>query len=128
MNKYIALGNLTKDPSLKTTKNDNAVCEFSIAINNKVNNSVFYIDVETWGAVTNNCNRFLAKGRKVLIEGRLASSSWRNKEGENRTKIYCNAERVTFLDKTETEQSPKKDSVSKTAEKIIEDEFADIPF
>ena len=128
MNKYIALGNLTKDPSLKTTKNDNAVCEFSIAINNKVNNSVFYIDVETWGAVANNCNRFLTKGRKVLIEGRLASSSWRNKEGENRIKIYCNAERVTFLDKTETEQLSKKDSVSKTAEKIIEDEFADIPF
>lgn len=128
MNKYIALGNLTKDPSLKTTKNDNAVCEFSIAINNKVNNSVFYIDVETWGAVANNCNRFLAKGRKVLIEGRLASSSWRNKEGENRTKIYCNAERVTFLDKTEIDQSQKTDSASKTAEKIIEDEFADIPF
>jgi single-strand DNA-binding protein len=128
MNKYIALGNLTKDPSLKTTKNDNAVCEFSIAINNKVNNSVFYIDVETWGAVANNCNRFLSKGRKVLIEGRLASSSWRNKEGENRTKIYCNAERVTFLDKTEADQSQKTDSVSKTAEKIIEDEFADIPF
>jgi single-strand DNA-binding protein len=128
MNKYIALGNLTKDPSLKTTKNDNAVCEFSIAINNKVNNSVFYIDVETWGAVANNCNRFLSKGRKVLIEGRLASSSWRNKEGENRIKIYCNAERVTFLDKTEADQSQKTDSVSKTAEKIIEDEFADIPF
>ena len=128
MNKYIALGNLTKDPSLKTTKNDNAVCEFSIAINNKVNNSVFYIDVETWGAVANNCNRFLAKGRKVLIEGRLASSSWRNKEGENRTKIYCSAERVTFLDKTEIDQPQKTDSASKTAEKIIEDEFADIPF
>lgn len=128
MNKYIALGNLTKDPCLKTTKNQNTVCEFSIAINNKVNNSVFYIDIETWGAVANNCNRFLSKGRKVLIEGRLALSSWRNKDGENRTKIYCNAERVTFLDKTDMDNSEKKDIASEAAEKIIEDEFADIPF
>lgn len=131
MNKYIALGNLTKDPTLKTTKNDNAVCEFSIAINNKVNNSVFYIDVEAWGSVANNCNRFLSKGRKVLIEGRLASSSWKNKDGEARTKIYCSAERVTFLDKSEIdhkESQTEPQSVNEKANKILEDEFADIPF
>ena len=64
MNKFIGLGNLTKDPIIKKIPNGNNVCSFSIAINNKINNSVFYIDVETWNSVAENCNRFLTKGRK----------------------------------------------------------------
>jgi len=124
MNKYIALGNLTRDPKFREVKGDNKVCDFAIAINNKVNNSVFYIDIETWNSVAENCNRFLSKGRKVLVEGRLASSSWKTKEGENRTRTYCVAEKVTFLDKSEQEQSSNQEPKAEEAE----DEFADIPF
>lgn len=123
MNKYIALGNLTRDPKFREIKGDNKVCDFAIAINNKVNNSVFYIDVETWNSVAENCNRFLSKGRKVLVEGRLASSSWKTKDGENRTRTYCVAEKVTFLDKSE--DSPK---TQEPQAEEAEDEFADIPF
>lgn len=124
MNKYIALGNLTRDPKFREVKGDNKVCDFAIAINNKVNNSVFYIDIETWNSVAENCNRFLSKGRKVLVEGRLASSSWKTKEGENRTRTYCVAEKVTFLDKSEQEQGSNQEPKPEEAE----DEFADIPF
>lgn len=124
MNKYIALGNLTRDPKFREVKGDNKVCDFAIAINNKVNNSVFYIDIETWNSVAENCNRFLSKGRKVLVEGRLASSSWKTKEGENRTRTYCVAEKVTFLDKSEQDQSSNQEPKAEEAE----DEFADIPF
>lgn len=124
MNKYISLGNLTRDPKFREVKGDNKVCDFAIAINNKVNNSVFYIDIETWNSVAENCNRFLSKGRKVLVEGRLASSSWKTKEGENRTRTYCVAEKVTFLDKSEQEQSSSQEPKPEEAE----DEFADIPF
>jgi single-strand DNA-binding protein len=130
MNKYIALGNLTKDPIFKELKNESKVCDFSIAINNKANNSVFYIDIETWNNVAENCKRFLSKGRKVLIEGRLASSNWKSKQGENRTRTYCIADRVTFLDKTEQEKVENdQQSIDNKAKQIIEDdEFADIPF
>lgn len=130
MNKYIALGNLTKDPTFKELKNESKVCDFSIAINNKANNSVFYIDIETWNNVAENCKRFLSKGRKVLIEGRLASSNWKSKQGENRTRTYCIADRVTFLDKTEQEKiENNQQSIDNKAKQIIEDdEFADIPF
>jgi single-strand DNA-binding protein len=124
MNKYIALGNLTRDPKFREVKGDNKVCDFAIAINNKANNSVFYIDVETWNSVAENCNRFLSKGRKVLVEGRLASSNWKTKDGENRTRTYCVAEKVTFLDKSDTEQTTKQEPKAEE----IEDEFADIPF
>lgn len=127
MNKYIALGNLTRDPILKNTKNGNKVCDFSIAINNKLSNSVFFIDVESWGNIAENCNRFLVKGRKVLIEGKLMSSNWTSKSGEQRSKIYCRADFVSFLDKSDNES--QQNVADKKAQEIIgEDEFADIPF
>lgn len=127
MNKYIGLGNLTKDPLLKNIGGGKNVCEFSIAINNKANNSVFYIDIETWGNVAENCKRFLSKGRKVLVEGRLMTNSWKSKNGENRSKIFCRADFVNFLDKTEP-LSQEKVAEQKAREIIEEDEFADIPF
>ena len=123
MNKFIGLGNLTRDPKFREIKGDNKVCDFAIAINNKAANSVFYIDIETWNKVAENCNRFLSKGRKVLVEGKLNMSTWQTKSGENRTRIFCRADTVTFLDKTEEQQSS---SEPKTEE--IEDEFADVPF
>ena len=127
MNKFIGLGNLTKDPNFKNLNNGNNVCEFSVAINNKANNSVFFIDVESWGNVAENCKRFLSKGRKVLIEGRLMSSNWTSKSGENRTKTFCRADFVTFLDNSQQESQQK--SIEEKAKQIIEDDqFADIPF
>ncbi|NDG51693.1 MAG: single-stranded DNA-binding protein [Flavobacteriia bacterium] len=127
MNKFIGLGNLTKDPVLKKLNNGNNVCEFSLAINNKANNSVFYIDAESWGNVAENCNRFLSKGRKVLIEGRLLCSNWKSKNGESRSKIYCRADLVTFLDNSNQDNQQK--NIEQKAKEIIEDDqFADIPF
>lgn len=127
MNKFIGLGNLTKDPELKEIKSGKSVCTFSIAINNKVNNSVTYIDVETWNKSAQNCSRFLSKGRKVLIEGRLQLNTWQSQSGESRTKLFCVADLVTFLDKSENQESNAIQE-SKTVQQIEEDEFADIPF
>jgi len=124
MNKFIGLGNLTRDPKFREIKGDNKVCDFAIAINNKAANSVFYIDIETWNKVAENCNRFLSKGRKVLVEGKLNMSTWQTKGGENRTRIFCRADTVTFLDKTEEQENSSESKV----EEVEEDEFADVPF
>lgn len=123
MNKFIGLGNLTRDPKFREIKGDNKVCDFAIAINNKAANSVFYIDIETWNKVAENCNRFLSKGRKVLVEGKLNMSTWQTKSGENRTRIFCRADTVTFLDKTEEQESSSEPKAEE-----VDDEFADVPF
>lgn len=127
MNKFIGLGNLTKNPEFKEIKSGKSVCTFSIAINNKVNNTVTYLDVETWNKSAENCARFLSKGRKVLIEGRLQLNTWQSQGGENRSKIFCIADLVTFLDKSDAKDAQLKQE-SKTVKEIEEDEFADIPF
>lgn len=125
MNKFIGMGNLTADPQFKEVKGDKKVCTFSIAINSNIDKSVIYIDIETWNKTAENCNRFLSKGRKVLIEGRLKLNSWKSKEGENRSKIFCSADNVTFLSDNQQNQESKKETPKVEEE---EDEFADIPF
>jgi len=128
MNKFIGLGNLTKDPVSRETKNGKTVCSFSLAINNQ-NNTVTYLDVESWEKVAQNCQRFLKKGRQALIEGRLQLNTWKSQSGENRSKLYCIADRVTFLQKSDDKQNNQDDNFEKdNSEDIIDDEFADIPF
>ena len=130
MNKFIALGNLTRDPESRETKSGKNVTNFSIAINNKVNDTVTYIDVETWNKSADNCKRFLSKGRRVLVEGRLQLNTWKPKSGENRSKIYCVADSVTFLSKSDQEPSPSNSPQNQTEEisHQEEDDFADVPF
>jgi single-strand DNA-binding protein len=128
MNKFIGLGNLTKDPVTRETKSGKTVCSFSLAINNQ-NNTVTYLDVESWEKVAQNCQRFLKKGRQTLIEGRLQLNTWKSQSGENRSKLYCIADRVTFLQKSDDKQNNQEDNFEKdNSEDIIDDEFADIPF
>lgn len=124
MNKLIILGNLTNDPNIKEVSSGKKVCTFSVAINNKLDKSVTYIDIETWNKTADNCSRFLSKGRKVLIEGRIKLNTWTSKAGEKRSKIYCVADLVTFLDKSE--ETNEGETQSQTQQE--DDEFADIPF
>jgi single-strand DNA-binding protein len=128
LNKFIALGNLTRDPESRTTKSGKNVTNFSIAINNKVNDTVTYIDIETWNKSADNCKRFLSKGRRILVEGRLQLNTWKSKSGENRSKIYCVADSVTFLSKSEQDPSAKEPHQPKPEQQEEEDEFADVPF
>ena len=132
LNKFLGIGNLTGDPEVKKVGEDKKVCKFCIAINNRVNDSVTFIDVETWNKSADNCSRFLSKGRKVLVEGRLQLNKWQSKSGENRSKIFCVADMVTFLDKSEEvppkTKTPASEEPPKNVAQEDDDEFADIPF
>jgi|TARA_B100000035_G_scaffold65349_2_gene53098 single-strand DNA-binding protein len=127
LNRFVGLGNLTKDPEVKETKTGKKVCVFTIAINNNPSANVLYLDVEAWNKTADNCARFLSKGRKVMVDGRLHLNSWKNKEGQTRNKIYCIADLVTFLSGN-NEKSNDNPSVNQTQETEQEDEFADVPF
>jgi len=126
LNRFVGLGNLTKDPEVKETKTGKKVCVFTIAINNKPSDNVLYLDVEAWNKTADNCARFLSKGRKVVVDGKLFLNSWKNKDGQTRNKIYCIADLVTFLSGN-NENSHDNPPVKQT-EEPEEDEFADVPF
>jgi single-strand DNA-binding protein len=131
LNKFMAIGNLTVDPESKKIGEDKIVCKFSLAINNRVNDTVTFIDVETWNKSAENCKRFLSKGRRVLVEGRIQLNKWKSPSGENRNKLFCVADVVTFLDKSDSPaEPPQQNEVKKEspAEEAEDDEFAEVPF
>lgn len=104
INQVILMGNLTRDPELRTTPNGQSVCSFSMAINRswqdqsgQAQEAVDYFDITAWGKLGELVNQYLSKGRKCLIQGRLSQRSW-EQEGQKRSKVEVIASDVTFLD------------------------------
>ncbi len=103
-NKIILIGNLGRDPELRYTPQGDAVCDFSIAINDrKRDKSGEYQDVTTWFKVTlwrklaENASKYLAKGKQVYIEGRLEIDEWQDRDGNNRFTPAVTATEMRFL-------------------------------
>jgi len=140
MNRYTAIGNLTKDPNCRDA-GESKVCNFSIAINEyhynggSKNQSTFFIDVECWNRQAENCTKFLSKGNKVAIEGKLKTNSW-EKNGQKFTKFICVADRVHFLASDEKLSSENKnnkveekiENTSDTSDNVDDVDIDDIPF
>ncbi|HSE29024.1 MAG TPA: single-stranded DNA-binding protein [Candidatus Saccharimonadales bacterium] len=104
VNQVILMGNLTRDPELKTTPSGQSVCSFSLAINRswqdqsgQQQDAVEFFDVTAWGKLGELVNQYLSKGRKCLVMGRLSQRSW-EQEGQKRSKVEVVASDVTFLD------------------------------
>lgn len=132
LNKYIAIGNLTVDPKTQQV-NDKSLTTFSLAINNPLNkNDVCYIDVETWGKQADNCAKFLKKGSKIFVEGRLKYGCWQTKSGEKRCKVSCVGDYVQFMDSkndsSQLEKSTQSNDNPQEVEFDEDDELANIPF
>lgn len=79
MNSVTMIGNLTKDPQINWAKNGEAIAHFDIAVN-RIKDGVDYFRVTVFGKQAENCERYLAKGRKVAVMGRLQNSSYKNKD------------------------------------------------
>ena len=118
MNRFIGIGNLTKDVELKTTNSGKAVATFTIAING-YKDSVDFINCVAWEKVAENTARYCHKGSKVAIEGKMQTRSYEAKDGSKRyvTEIICN--NVQFLD------SKSDGDVQKKAKDILD---GDLPF
>lgn len=104
INQVILMGNLTRDPELRTTPGGQSVCSFGLAVNRSFQGSdgnqqdaVDYFDITAWGKLGELVNQYLAKGRKCLVMGRLSYRQW-EQDGQKRSKVEVIASDVTFLD------------------------------
>lgn len=100
LNDCTIMGNLTKAPELRYTPQGSPVCELTIAVNRKSREreEVCYIDAVAWGKAAENCQRYLAKGSCVLIQGYLKQESWDDRNGGGRrTKLRIVAENIQFI-------------------------------
>ncbi|MFP6764281.1 MAG: single-stranded DNA-binding protein [Planctomycetaceae bacterium] len=105
-NKVILMGNLTRDPQVRYTNSGSAVTEVGLAVNrtwfdkqaNERREEVTFVDVTLWGRTAEVAGEYLAKGRPVLIEGRLQLDQWDDKEsGQKRSKLRVVGENMTML-------------------------------
>lgn len=101
MNKLIIIGNLTRDPELKTTPNGKSVCEFTVAVNRRRNSNgqqdVDYFRVTAWNQQAENCHKYLAKGRKCSVVGPVSARAYTANDGTARVSLEVTAEDVEFL-------------------------------
>ncbi len=109
MNKIILIGNLTRDPELRSVNTVNgptSVCDFTIAVNrrnmrNQQNNGqqgdADFFRITAWRALGENCAKYLAKGRKVFVTGPLSARTYQANDGSTRVSLEVTAEDVEFL-------------------------------
>lgn len=105
-NKVILLGNLTRDIELRHTPSGMAVADIGLAVNrtwfdknaNEKKEEVTFVDVTFFGRQAEVAGEYLAKGRELLIEGRLQMDSWEDKQtGAKRYKLKVMGESMTMI-------------------------------
>ncbi len=102
MNKVILIGNLSRDPELTTTNGGVSVCRFTIAVQRRFQNAegerdADFINIVVWRAQAENCHKYLRKGSKCAIDGRLQTSSYEAQDGTRRYVTEVVADNVEFV-------------------------------
>jgi len=105
INRVNITGNLTRDPELRSTASGMSVLKLGVAVNDRRKNqqtgewedSPNFVDVTVFGTRGEALSRFLSKGAKVAIEGKLRWSQWENPQGEKRSKLEVVADEIEFL-------------------------------
>lgn len=143
-NKVILLGNLTRDPEMRTTSGGQSVTSFSLAVNRTWRGqdgsqqvSVSYIDCVAWAKLGEVIAQYLSKGRPLLVSGRLEQRSWEDKDsGQKRSKIEVIVEDFSFVDSRGdssnaagdmTNPQPSQPKATKKADDVVVEDIGDEP-
>ena len=105
MNKLFIIGNLTRDPELRSVANGIPVASFTVAVNRRRASNAEagqqpeadFFRVTAWRQLGENCNRYLAKGRKVAVVGSVQVSTYTANDGTTRATLEVTADDVEFL-------------------------------
>ena len=105
MNVVTLIGNLATDVELRDVGQDMQVASFLLAVDRPGKDEADFVRVSTWNKQAEVCAQYLAKGRKVGVDGRLRSSSWEDSDVNKRNAIEVVANRVEFLSSREKEDA-----------------------
>ena len=118
INRVVVVGNLTRDPELRSTSNGTSVCRLRLACNTiwrdkdtgELDQRPNYFDVTVFGASGEACARFLTKGRPIAVDGRLEWHEWTTGTGEQRQAVGILADSVQFLAARQPAQADEEES------------------
>lgn len=146
MNKVILIGRLTKDPELRYTSNNIAVATFTIAVNREYTNQngereADFINIQVWKKQAENCNKYLSKGSKVAIDGRIQTRNYEDQNGNRRYLTEVIADSIQFLDARKNDnqtaaqndtQAPNNEFENMSVKTEVQQQFeytdSDLPF
>ena len=120
MNKLTIIGNLTRDPELRTTTSGVSVCSFTVAVNRKQSSQqrqsgqqpeADFFKVTAWRERGEICGKFLQKGKKVCVIGPVSVSTYEGRDGKTYANMELTADEVEFLSPraSDAPQEPKRD-------------------
>ena len=115
INKATITGNITRDPELRQTQGGTSVLTIGVAVNDRRKNQQTgewedypnFIDCTMFGARAQSVSRFLSKGSKVAIEGKLNQSRWQAEDGTNRSKIEIIVDEIEFMSRQQGQTASK---------------------
>jgi single-strand DNA-binding protein len=118
-NKITIIGNLGRDPELRYTPQGDAVCDFSVAVNDRrrdksgeFQDNTTWFKVTLWRKLAENASKFLTKGRQVFVEGRLQVEEWTDRDGKNRYSLVIQGSELQFLGEKGGEPSSNSHTAS----------------
>jgi len=114
MNKVTLVGRLAKDPELRTTNTGKSVCSFTIAVNRRFQQegqpSADFFNVTAWGKQGETINQYMAKGRQIVLSGRLQNRTYEDKGGIKRYVTDVILEEFDFIGSKNDAGSNRNDS------------------
>jgi single-strand DNA-binding protein len=124
-NKVYLMGNLTRDPEVRTTPSGLKIAKLGLAVNrryktreNETKEETTYVDIDAFGAQAEVLEKYCQKGSPLFIEGRLRLEQWQNSNGENRSKLSIVLENFQFIggrgDSASSESSGSYENTSET--------------
>lgn len=118
INRVCITGNLTRDPDLRTTNGGTDVLSFGVAVNDRQKNPNTgqwedrpnFVDCTMFGARAEGVSRFLKKGSKIFIEGKLRYSTWNGQDGKKRSKLEIIVDDLEFMSRSQSSQIAANDT------------------
>ena len=128
MNNINLIGRLTRDPELKHTNSQKAVCSFTVAVD-RMNEGADFIRCVAWEKQAENLAKYQRKGSKIAIEGNIQVRQYEH-EGQKRTSTEVIARRIEFLDPKPTHEEDKvmADKQDTSPQDFEEDDPSGLPF
>lgn len=124
MQRYIATGNLVRNLELRYTKDNKPVIETTLAVRRGFTDETDFIAIQVWNKQAENLSKYCGKGSRILVEGEIRVTSYKNKEDKTIYKTYVMVNNVEYL-----ESKPKQKEEVKKEERVETNdpyqEFAD---
>ena len=106
LNRAMIIGNLTRDPEVRTTTSGQQVANYAVATSSvwtdaagQRQEKTEFHNIVAWGRLAEICGQYLAKGRKVYVEGRLQTREWETQDGQKKQRTEIVSENMIMLDR-----------------------------